>query len=145
MTRPTSDDQWAVVECCFDGDDLPTIFRFRTRMPAKQVRTAHPVLIILRWPYTAKKNGMPRKADLDRMNAFEDAMEVAVEAPKIGIPVACLTGNGRRTWRYFVADAKPFLKIVNPLMKTHGPEPQLFRNRRDAEWESLTELLQMLD
>ncbi|UXI70720.1 DUF695 domain-containing protein [Tahibacter amnicola] len=138
-------DNWAVVRSAFDGDDLDTVFRFRTRIPAQRIRSKHPMLMILRWPYPAKKDGMPRQKDIQRMSAFEDALESAIEATGIGIQAACLTGNGRRSWRYFAADPAVFLATLQPLLDTFAPEPHLFKQREDPTWEALAELMSLLE
>jgi hypothetical protein len=141
-----TDAAWYLGQCCFEGDDLDTVVRFRELPPAKE-RRGRPRMLILKWEYAAKKDGMPKARDLDRMNAFEDDLEVAVEATGLGFPAACLTGNGRRTWRYFVraGDEKAFLKAVAPVLEAHGPAPFVFRKRDDADWEGLVELLPLKD
>ena len=115
MARELTADSWVAIRAQFDDDDLDTVFRLRTQMPTKKVRLQHPTMMIIKWPYQAKKDGMPRQADMKRMAAFEDALEIAIEAPALGIQAACLTGNGRRTWRYFVAAPDNFLTAVRPL------------------------------
>jgi hypothetical protein len=145
MADPFDQDDWLVVRAQFDDDDLDTVFRFRTGLPPRAFVRARPTLIILKWPYSPKKDGMPRDADLKRMGAFEDALEAAVEATRLGFPVACLTGNGRRTWRYFVAEPAAFLAAVEPLLKAHGPAPHVFRQVDDPAWEGLTDLLPLLE
>jgi hypothetical protein len=79
------------------------------------------------------------------MSAFEDALEVAVESSNLGIQVACLTGNGRRTWRYLVANPDGFSLAIRPLFDTHGPAPFLFKQVKDPEWEGLAELMPLLE
>jgi hypothetical protein len=138
-------DSWVAIRAQFDDDDLDTVFRLRTQMPIKKVRSQHPIMMIIKWPYPAKKDGMPRQADMKRMGSFEDALEDAIEAPRLGIQVACLTGNGRRTWRYFVADPDAFLHSLHPLLQAHAPEPHLFRQIEDPDWEGLGELLPLLE
>ncbi|HWU69760.1 MAG TPA: DUF695 domain-containing protein [Pseudoxanthomonas sp.] len=145
MTLERLVDSWLAVRAQFEDDDLDTVIRFRTEMPSENVRLAHPVMMIIKWPYKTKKDGMPRQADIDRMSAFEDELEVAIEAPLLGIPVACLTGNGRRTWRHFVADPKTFKAALQPLLAAHAPEPFLFKQVKDAKWEGLKELLPLLE
>jgi hypothetical protein len=129
---------------CFEDDDLDTVVRFRVALPTPKQRRTHPTRLILKWPFAAKKDGMPRDADLKRMAAFEDALEAAVETPALGLAVACLTGNGRRTWRYFVADPAPFLAAVQPVLAAHPPA-FLFKQVDDPAWDGLTELLPLLD
>lgn len=145
MVKELIADSWVAIRAQFEGDELDTVFRLRTQMPTKKVKLQHPTMMIVRWPYLPKKDGMPRQTDMKRMSAFEDALEVAIEAPGIGIQVACLTGNGRRTWRYFVADPDVFLTAVQPLFSKHEPEPHLFKQIDDPKWEGLTELMPLLD
>ena len=144
LPKLTLPDRWKVVRMCFEDDDLDTVVRFRLALPEPKRRKTHPTMLILKFEYAAKKDGMPKDADLKRMAAFEDALEVAVENPGLGLPVACLTGNGRRTWRYFVADPKPFLATVKPVLAAHPPA-FLFRQVDDPMWDGLTELLPLLE
>ena len=145
MARALISDTWFATRAQFEDDDLDTVFRLRTQMPVTKTRTTFHTLMIIKWPYQPKKDGMPREKDLRRMGSFEDALEVSVEAPVLGIQVACLTGNGRRTWRYFVAEPAAFLRAVKPLLETHGPGPHMFRKKEDAKWAGLSELLPLLE
>lgn len=145
MKKPLIADSWVAIRAGFHDDDLDTVFRLRTQMPTKKVRLQYPTMMIVKWPYQPKKDGMPRQSDLNRMSAFEDVLEVEVEQPVLGIQVACLTGCGRRSWRYFVADPVAFLKIVKPLLKSHGPESGEIKKIDDPEWECLSELMPLLD
>lgn len=145
MAREQIKDSWVAIRARFDDNDLDTVFRLRTVMPGRKIRRQHPLMMILKWPYAAKRDGMPRQADLKRMGAFEDALEAVVEAPAVAIQVACLTGNGRRTWRYFTDDPDGFAATAQPLLQAHAPAPFLFRRVDDPDWEGLAELLPLLD
>ena len=145
MALETLADSWLAVRAQFEDDDLDTVIRFRAEMPPEHVRLGHPIMMIIKWPYAAKKDGMPRQVDMDRMSVFEDALEIAIEAPRLGIPVACLTGNGRRTWRHYVADPEPYKAALQPLLAAHAPEPFLFKQVKDVEWEGLSELMPLLE
>lgn len=65
MAKPPLEDSWFTTRAMFDDDDLDTVFRLRTAMPGKRVRAQYPVMMIIKWFYPAKKDGMPRQADLD--------------------------------------------------------------------------------
>lgn len=145
MTTKPIEDSWAAVRSRFADDNLDTFFRLRTQMPAKQVRQRYRTMMVIKWPYQAKKDGMPREADLKRMAAFEDALEIAVETPALGIQAACLTGNGRRTWRYYAAAPDHFLAAMSPLLEAHGPEPHMFKQIEDSRWEGFAELMPLLE
>src|SRR5687768_1587017 len=139
MTRQLIADSWVAIRAQFDDDDLDTVFRLRTQMPSRHVRHRYRTMTILKWQYAPKKDGMPRQADIARRSRFEDALENAVEAPDLGLQAATLTGNGRRTWRYFVADPARFAQVIQPLVHAHGPEPFLFKQVEDPAWEGLAE------
>lgn len=145
MTSDELPDSWLVKRACFEDDDLDTVIRFRTELPAAGIRRRHATMMIIKWPYAGKKDGMPRQADMKRMAAFEDDLETAIEEAGLGIAVACLTGNGRRTWRHFVGDPAPFKAALQPLLEAHGPEPFLFKQVKDPKWEGLAELLPLLE
>jgi hypothetical protein len=145
MKKPLIHDSWVAIRAGFDDDDQDTVFRIRTQMPTRKVRSRYPTLVIVKWPYRAKKDGMPRQADLDRMSAFEDALEVVVEQPVLGIQVACLTGCGRRSWRYFVADTGRFLAALKPQFQSQGPDCGEMKEVDDPEGEGLSELMQLLE
>src|SRR5438105_585591 len=95
-------DFWLVARTMYGDED--TVIRFRSERPTASGQAKYSILMVLTWRYSAKRDGMPRKADLQAMLAFEDALDQVVKEPKVGIHVACLTGGGRRTWRYYVAD-----------------------------------------
>jgi hypothetical protein len=137
-------DTWKVVRMCFEDDDLDTVVRFRVALPAPKDRKRFPTMLILKWEYAAKRDGMPRDKDIERMAAFEDELERAVEETALGYPVACLTGNGRRTWRYYVDDPKPFLAALKPVLAAHEAA-FLFKQVADPAWGGLTELLPLLE
>ena len=145
MAKPPLEDSWFSTRAMFDDDDLDTVFRLRTAMPGKRVRAQYPVMMIIKWFYPAKKDGMPKQADLERMAAFEDLLETHVEQPVVGVQVACLTGNGRRSWRYYVADAERFTQVVKPLLAAHAPPTTELKRVDDPQWEGLGELLPLLD
>jgi hypothetical protein len=137
-------DFWDVVRSRFVDDELDTVFRFRVLMPPQDIQQHHPICMIIKWEYQAKKDGMPRQADLKRMSAFEEVLETSV-GNNIGIEVACLTGVGRRTWRYFVSDPERFLQVVQPAFESFDRVPFLFKQLDDPNWTSLAELLTLLD
>ncbi len=145
MSADAMADNWLVKCARFEDDDLDTVIRFRSELPRTRTRRSHTTMMIIKWPYAGKKDGMPRQADLKRMAAFEDFLEVAIEETGLGYPVSCLTGNSRRTWRHFVSDPAPFKAALQPLLEAHGPEPFLFKQVLDPNWEGLTELLPLLD
>ena len=145
MARVNIRDSWRTVRAQFEDDDLDTVFRFRTELPEKRVRSKYRNLIIFKWPYPAKKDGMPYAAVLKQMGSFEDQLEAAVESSQIGIQAVCLTGNGRRTWRYYVADKTEFLTATKPLLRAFHPAVRVFRQKDDPNWELLAEILPLLD
>lgn len=140
---------WTVVRSRFEGDTLDTVFRFWVGLPTPPVRAHYPRKVILRWAYAAGADGMPDVALLERMAKFEDAMDARLKTLESdaahAVHVATLTGNGRRTWRYFARDAEAFLAAVQPVMAAADPAVECFRNEPDPKWEALTDLLGMLD
>ena len=132
-------DYWLAVRTQLGDDDV--VARFRTYMPTESAKRRFPVMMIIRWPYTEKKDGMPRKPELQRMSDFEDILERKIEKPVVGIQAACVTGAGRRTWRYYVADPEAYLRALGPILKNHAPSTTTVRRVDDPEWSGLSELI----
>lgn len=137
-------DDWTAVRSAFAGEALDTVFRFRTNLPPPDIRARYQTMLVVRWPYEAKKDGMPGVAVRRAMSVFEDLLEAEVEAPLIGIQAACLTGGGRRSWRYFVENPELFLARVDPIFALHGPSNGDIRRFDDPGWEGLADLMPLL-
>ena len=132
-------DYWLVARATYA--EVDTVIRFRSEMPTSKAQARYRTMLILKWFYKGKKDGMPKKQDLLAMSCFEDALETAIEAPVIGIQAACLTGGDRRSWRYYAADPKKFREVVAPVIHGSATAEVEIMEVDDPAWQGLTELM----
>ncbi len=132
-------DQWLVARTRFVDETWDVVIRFRAYPATERGKAKYKTMFILKWWYAPKKDGMPRKADLAAMGTFENALEESIENPRVGIQAACLTGGGRRTWRYYAANPAKFRSTVAKLI-SGAPTAVELKEVDDPSWEGLGEL-----
>lgn len=130
-------DNWLLADCLYGGEE--TIIRFRHEMPSEEQCLANPYMIVLRWRYIGKKNGMPTAKEYALMSSFEDALEVAIEAPSVAVQVASLTGGNRKTWRYFMASKDSFKSSLQAILDQFPADAVEILEFEDPTWEGLSE------
>jgi uncharacterized protein DUF695 len=134
-----ADESWSVLEGSADGK--PLIVRARKGFPSSAVRLLFAQLMVIVWEYEeANESGMPAKEEHARMQAFEDALERGLEAGLNGIQAACVTGAGRKEWRYYCSSPEAFMEALNHDLGEHDPYPIDIRGFKDPEWSALKEL-----
>lgn len=131
-------DQWAVGESRING--LSIVVRFRTGLPPAPDRQVSDNLIIISWPYTGIESGMPNDEDKKSTNNFEEAVENGFENSSVGVPVACLTGNHAKEWRYYTNDVDAFMQAFNECLAGHPAYPINLRVFKDPDWKGLSQL-----
>ncbi len=136
-------DNWLLVNCRY-GEDDATI-RFRGEMPSIAARLAHRSMAVLKWRYLAKKDGFPTAKELAQLSKFEDRLEELIEGPAVAVQVACVTGGGRRTWRYFMDRREPFNSIARGVFAEFPSAKIELIEVDDPEWEALSEFEPLID
>jgi len=117
--------------------------RNRAALPPPMKRAKLPHLILIGWGYEPDgEGGMPTAAELKQMAAFEAAVEKALDADGAGFPVASITGEGAREWRYYAADPDAFMDALNDALDGHPEYPIEFVAYDDPEWDALAELIE---
>lgn len=108
--------------------------RVRTRMPEGLDETEfYPRAVTLTWPY---QGAMPAKPEVVRLDRFEDALE-ALEEAGYGHLMFVTTGQGRRTWTWFVRDERAFVADVRAIEGAAGIE---VATAADPKWEAYTRM-----
>jgi hypothetical protein len=138
-----SDDMWTVGTA--DQDGQPLVIRVRSQMPDVAERQRHAQLVVVGWPYDGADTGLPTTGDSVAMQAFEDAVERALERGGAGTQVASITGAGHKEWRYYAADAEAFVAALNASLEGHPTYPLEIEMFDDAEWQGLQQLLEGLE
>ena len=95
--------EWAVSAGTENG--YPIILRTRTRAPHGMTSERYPASVEMVWRFDGSAHGGMPTAELNAlMNACEDAL-ATLESPESGLRGLTITGNGRREWVWYVANA----------------------------------------
>jgi len=110
--------EWAV--SAGDENGQPVVVRTRTRAPKGMASEAFPTSIEIVWRFDeGAQGGMPPTELAARMAECENVLG-ALEGPANGLLGMTITGNGRREWVWYVADADEFSARAQDLLKTSG-------------------------
>lgn len=108
--------------------------RVRTKMPEGLDETEFfPRAVTLTWPY---EGAMPSKPEVARLDRFEDALEALEEAGH-GHLMFVTTGEGRRTWTWFVRDERAFVADVRAI---DGAAEVAVATADDPKWDAYTRM-----
>ena len=100
-----------------------------------------PVLMQVTWRYEPATDGMPSdETTLKAMEQFESLLRCGVEESGVAAQTSCVTGDGRRTWDFYTADAKSFLLAVNLCLAGCPRFPVAIEARDDATWSVIGDL-----
>lgn len=110
--------EWAVTAATETG--RPIIMRTRTRAPQGMTIERYPASVEIVWRFDGSAHGgMPTPELNTRMTACEDALGT-LESPENGLLGLTITGNGRREWVWYVANADEFSTRAQQLLATEG-------------------------
>jgi hypothetical protein len=132
-----ADDKWSIAELSQDGK--PHIVRMRAAMPPAADRELLQNLVVIQWRFEPDASGMPPEPDRERMQSFEDALELWVEAKTPTLQALTLTGGGRKEWRYYTADVDLFMASLNRVLQEDSPFPVELLVFEDPDWIALSE------
>ena len=137
MNSVFKDDSWTMATGQIDGRKV--LARFRSSLPNPVDMDLLPYLVLLTWSYDSSESGMPGSDTTDRMTDLEAILENSVEKNS-GDLVACITGNGRKEWRYYTYDTDRFMDKLNRGLSGHARFPIEITFHEDPEWRALKEL-----
>ncbi|OZI47421.1 hypothetical protein CEK29_01350 [Bordetella genomosp. 5] len=132
------EDDWSMAEGQLDGQ--PLIVRSRSALPDEADRHVFDKLIIVSWSYTANDVGMPQDEDNQQTIQFEDAIDESLQDQDVGYLTGCITGNGKKEWRYYARDVDAFMSRFNLGLAGHPEYPLEIRVFQDPDWAGLSEL-----
>jgi hypothetical protein len=138
--KQASADRWKLAKAVDNGK--PLIFRIRETTPECARKEGFPLLLAVCWKYKSPNDeGMPSKADSDRMGELEDLLMPALEGKQKAFLTVVVTGNGVREWQWYATDKDAAMKLVNKALGDKDPFPVEFVFQEDPEWEAYSRFL----
>ena len=111
-------DEWRIST----GDEAgqPVVVRTRTRPPRGMTADGYPASVEVLWRFDGMgRGGLPPPELAMLMDACEGLLQT-LEGPANGMLGIAITGNNRREWIWYVADADAFAARVRALLVTSG-------------------------
>jgi hypothetical protein len=118
LAKPRDISEWTMATG--SEDNLPVLIRTRVRAPQGMSSDAFPHTVEIVWRFDARgTNGMPDTDLTVLMMKCEGALD-SLESGDSGFLGISITGNGRREWVWYVADADAFRARVRDLLARTG-------------------------
>lgn len=128
----------------FFQNGSPITIRARTEIPTQPDRELLTNLIVITWPYSGGSNGMPTSSVSERMAEFEETLDSVSAADQIFILALSLTGNSKREWRYYTADSRKFMDVLQKGLSGKELFPIDLQLFKDPDWMGLKEFHEKL-
>jgi hypothetical protein len=80
---------------------------------------AYPAAVEIVWRFDGAQNGMPTPEVSALMSEWEEQLG-QLEGPATGLLGITITGNGRREWVWYVAEAPAFISRAQALLARAG-------------------------
>ena len=132
-------DNWSLSKWSLNDQEI--FIRMRDALPSAADRELYSNLILVSWTYSTGPSGLPTADTAQLMQDFENAIESALETKGLGVLAACITGKGRKEWRYYTSDKDEFMAQFNSGLKSHPAYPIRLQVFADPQWSALAELL----
>lgn len=93
------------------------------------------------WKYTADSKGMPLEQDAKLINEVQETLQKAMEKDKLAILTGIYTGDGERTWVFYVRTSQIFGERLNTTLQ-HWEQllPITIYVENDSEWNEYREM-----
>jgi hypothetical protein len=92
-----------------------------------------PNAIEMHWRYEADDKGLPSARVLSQFAKLEADLD-PIQGDRAGYLMMIVTGNGERTWLWYVADAKAFGAELNRLIPGHPYPITLNATGKEPDW-----------
>jgi|SRR5215213_4674308 len=129
-------ESWAINEGSLENG-LPFILRFREDLPDDKEIERLNRLIVISWFFeSADGTGMPKEADLQQMEDFEDLMDEALVEKGTARLMTVFTGEGIREWQFYTDDEEFFIEKFNEAMAGKPVLPLEIEALEDENWDA---------
>src|SRR5258708_17182227 len=107
---------WVVTISKVEGHLLSV--KVRNTLPAEAQPAKYPNAIEMHWKYPPDDKGLPSEKVLTQIAKLEAAVD-PIQGDRVGYLMMIVTGNGERTWLWYVADPKAFGSALNRPVPGH--------------------------
>ena len=97
------------------------------------------------WKYAPETNGMPSKAENQRLVEFENLIESGIEKPRTAIMTVAVTCNGVREWQLYAKDETAFMEALNRTLAGHPVYPIEIAHQIDPEWSAWKKFINAME
>lgn len=134
-----ADDGWVLAKGKNEGK--PMFVRLR-RFANSFCKADYPERVDITWEISKPdQHGLPSPAEMDRMEAFENALVQAVERDEHSVLAFTITTNGCRFLMFYTADVDGFLERLQTLPHPNGKYPISLACDQDSEWSYYSEFV----
>lgn len=131
---------WLILKSTEKGQ--PVIVRSLAAIPDPKARALRPWRLTVEWHYQKNEKGLPTEASIQKAREIEDGLYTAMEkVGEVDLPIV-KTGNGVRTWLYYVSDAEKAGEPIRVFLKQRPDLTVLVKAKEDVDWLALKEVVE---
>ncbi|CAN5199364.1 hypothetical protein BH11PSE11_BH11PSE11_26020 [soil metagenome] len=132
--------EWKILEAMEEGQ--PIIVRVLGSMPKKSARSLRPWRLTVEWRYEENLKGLPTEPALQKAREIEDGLySVMQKTGLVALPLV-KTGNGLRSWQYYVEDAEKVEKPILTFLESRPEMKIVVKAAKDESWLTVREVLE---
>lgn len=109
--------------------------KVRNAIPADAQPAKYPNAIEMHWKYPPDDKGLPSASVLTQIAKLEATLD-PIQGDRVGYLMMIATGNGERTWLWYVADPKAFGAALNRLIPGHPFPITLNAAGKEPDWKT---------
>ncbi len=109
--------------------------KVRNAIPADAQPAKYPNAIEMHWKYPPDDKGLPSEKVLTQIAKLEATLD-PIQGDRVGYLMMIVTGNGERTWLWYVADPKAFGAALNRLIPGHPFPITLNATGQEPDWKT---------
>jgi hypothetical protein len=138
QSADTADTWWTILQGEENGRKI--VVSVINRLPDLEIRARSPTLLKVQWGYQDNESGMPSEEEIALMHSLEDGLYRIVTGQ--GIHAMNRTGNGGRTWFFYVGNVEALRIPIKDFFDAQEPMSIKVSAEQDAEWSRISEVLQ---
>jgi hypothetical protein len=109
--------------------------KVRNAIPADAQPAKYPNAIEMHWKYPPDDKGLPSATVLTQIAKLEATLD-PIQGDRVAYLMMIVTGNGERTWLWYVADPRAFGAALNRLIPGHPFPITLNATGQEPDWKT---------